>query len=1005
MPALAYPSLAAAIVAGAERFGEGSFVSFGLGGARQDIPWCELLAQAWRLVDGLRAEGFEPGDGLVIRLSAAERIAAAIQAAALGGYVAVPMTTGAQTGRLPDPLRSAFVRICILDTAAFDRLLAVPAPGRNEIAPCKPGDLRVAIPTSGTTGHARLVGLSDGAALARWWPQIPDASHASGFLSWTSFDHVMGIGLAMPDLPLKAHLDTAQFIKEPLSWLDVLEATGATHATMTSFGLGLVVRELTRTTGRSWRLDHVRKIGVGAEMVSRRISGDFLKALAPFGLRDDALIAGYGLSECGPVSGGGTPFIAGDGPEDEPLELDRPTRGHAIRIVGETGYLLREGEIGHIEVSGPTMTSGYIGDDAANATLFTADGWLRTGDLGLLREGRLTVTGREKELILVNAKKYTCQEVEAILRERASLAEAYAAPLPIGAAGGVGAPCAVFIVTSQPREETLETTARQVREAVASALHFSPAIVALIRPDQVSHTALGKVRRLALPELLTQPETLVQDMRRRTPAPASRDSSDTTRKIAALWRELLDYDGDLDPDVDFFALGGDSLLALQLSFRLEAEFDIPVDIQQFPTVLSISELARFLSGAPAQTPFPLFSDRHSEAELPDWCSERLHGFLQKWPGVPALPNGFIRQLDTVQIDGRRSPPVFWCMQVPEEASIFAAEAGSRISLYAMRSGVQLFDYDTPVARAVAARYADEIDRIQPKGPIILGGNCQGATLGIDILRKLKERGREIRLFAVADAPFAVICRGEALSVPVALFPAHGSKFNPGRWFRHPGIGLSKLAPRGFYLRTIHAQYGRIMFRPACKYLMREFDAALAWVGSLEQESAPTTAPPPAAFYQRKLTSPHSRLELRAGEAFTLSVRLKNTSPVAWEAFSRSGLMLGNHWLSEHGEILVWSDGRTPLERPLEPGARIFTTLEIVVPDNPGPAILEVDLVEEGIRWFAEVASPPLQIPVIIRPRSALVPSRGAGPKRLQIFPALFRLADRFRPLTRPRRRK
>ena len=75
------------------------------------------------------------------------------------------------------------------------------------------------------------------------------------------------------------------------------------------------------------------------------------------------------------------------------------------------------------------MASGYIGDPADTGRLFTSDGWLRTGDLGVLDDGRLAVIGREKELIVVNARKYSCPEIEEAIKARSPFAEVYAAPL------------------------------------------------------------------------------------------------------------------------------------------------------------------------------------------------------------------------------------------------------------------------------------------------------------------------------------------------------------------------------------------------------------------------------------------------------------------------------------------------------------------------------------------------------------------------------------------------
>src|SRR5690606_8680451 len=210
-----------------------------------------------------------------------------------------------------------------------------------------------------------------------------------------------------------------------------------------------------------------------AETVSRATAEAALRALMPFGLREDALIAGYGLSECGPVAGGGTSLMVSDKADEALPELDRPTTGHAVRIVDADGALLNEGEIGAIEVRGPTMTSGYIGDPEANSQLFTEDHWLRTGDLGLLRQGRLTVTGRVKELIVVRARKYACQEIEALLRQATGQREIYAAPLASVDGHAQGAPCGIFVVSEACPEP--QALAQTIARAMAKAFKFVPA--------------------------------------------------------------------------------------------------------------------------------------------------------------------------------------------------------------------------------------------------------------------------------------------------------------------------------------------------------------------------------------------------------------------------------------------------------------------------------------------------------------------------------------------------
>src|SRR4029079_9585460 len=91
--------------------------------------------------------------------------------------------------------------------------------------------------------------------------------------------------------------------------------------------------------------------------------------------------------------------------------------GVQVRIVDRAGQLLTEGVIGRVEVRGQVVTPGYLNNPDANQEAFSADGWFYTGDLGFLLDGRLTITGREKEIIIINGANYYCYEIEDIVNE------------------------------------------------------------------------------------------------------------------------------------------------------------------------------------------------------------------------------------------------------------------------------------------------------------------------------------------------------------------------------------------------------------------------------------------------------------------------------------------------------------------------------------------------------------------------------------------------------------
>ena len=458
-----------------------------------------------------------------------------------------------------------------------------------------------------------MVGLKEGAVLARWWPKLPDAENASTFLSWSPYDHVMGLGLAAPNLKRKVHLDAECFVANPLLWLDAMEETGATHATMTNFGVSLIVRAVEANPERSWRLGEIRKIGVGAEPVSSALCRRFLDCLAPFGLRKDAIILGYGLTECGPVVGGGTAFALAPALENGRDGSFSTGRRQAMPSAssGKTVEILNEDCVGAIEVRGPTMASGYIGDPAETGRLFTSDGWLRTGDLGVLNDGKLAVIGREKELIVVNARKYSCPEIEEAIKARSTFAEVYAAPLDGALPArdpGRGKPFAIFVAVDDVGDFALAAAAAEVRAILASTFRFVPEAVALIDRRDVPRTPLGKVRRLELAAAIGEGrfENQVHRLDCETQRVANPRGDDPIEEAAATaWARLLNCSPDFDRDADFFAMGGDSVLALQLSLALEEQFGFSIPFEKFTDRVSVAEIARYiasLQGAPHGNP-------------------------------------------------------------------------------------------------------------------------------------------------------------------------------------------------------------------------------------------------------------------------------------------------------------------------------------------------------------------------------------------------------------------
>jgi len=109
--------------------------------------------------------------------------------------------------------------------------------------------------------------------------------------------------------------------------------------------------------------------------------------------------------------------------------------------------------------------------------------------------------------------------------------------------------------------------------------------------------------------------------------------------------------------------------------------------------------------------------------------------------------------------------------------------------------------------------------------------------------------------------------------------------------------------------------------------------------------------------------------LKAGEAATIRVAVRNAAGVTWYAGERPGVplqvRLGNHWLDQNLNMLVNDDGRSALLRDLAPGQETEIDLTINAPINSGKYILEIDLLQEGVSWFGLRGSKTLQLPITI----------------------------------------
>jgi len=224
---------------------------------------------------------------------------------------------------------------------------------------------------------------------------------------------------------------------DPERALALIEREGVTSAG----GPPAILQGLLNAKGfSSERARSVRTAGTGAADVPPELIREVRRRFAAVSFRS------YGLTEC-PMLTSGTRTD----PEDRCVHTDgRPTPGCQVRIVDESGCPVAPGVEGEIEATGPQMCVGYV-DPALNDAAFTDDGWLRTGDLGVMdADGYVRVTGRKKDIIIRKGENLSAKAIEDVLYEHPSIADASVVGVPDAASGERVCACVVLRAGAPP---------------------------------------------------------------------------------------------------------------------------------------------------------------------------------------------------------------------------------------------------------------------------------------------------------------------------------------------------------------------------------------------------------------------------------------------------------------------------------------------------------------------------------------------------------------------------
>ena len=347
------------------------------------------------------------------------------------------------------------------------------------LGPDDPSDILF---TSGTTGVPKGVIMTHGRTLtvASDWVAMSGLRAGDVYLQVNPYFHMFGLKAGI----LASVIAGATMLPEPVFDVDaVLSRVEEQQVTVLPGAPTIYQAILDHPDREKHDLSSLRIAVTGAADIPVELIHRVQREL-PF----DTIITGYGLTE------GGTACATSeeDDPEAIATTVGRARPGFEVRIVGEGGRDLPVGEAGEVLLRGGSVMAGYLDDPEGTANVLSADGWLRTGDLGVLDDAsRLRIVGRIKDMFIVGGFNAYPAEIENALLRHPAVAQAAVIGIPDQRLGEVGM---AFVVTSSPvsADEIIEWS----REQMAN--YKVPRAVEIVEDLPVNAT--GKVMKDALRE-------------------------------------------------------------------------------------------------------------------------------------------------------------------------------------------------------------------------------------------------------------------------------------------------------------------------------------------------------------------------------------------------------------------------------------------------------------------------------------------------------------------------
>lgn len=697
----------------------------------REVTFAEARNGAAAIAALLRRRGLAKGERVGLAMDNGAAAVAAHLGAMCGGFVPVPLDGNAGALHLDHILRQTGARLILahgkrgasLEPAAARagvECISVTAGEPLEestfagVAPA-PNDDALLMYTSGSTGHPKGVVVSHAGLIARAAERA--RAHAlrpdDRLLSVLPLHHMnahnmmLGVLFSGGSLVMPAQFKVAAYwewaMRHRCTWLSIVPT--------------IVAQLLRWGEGNAWpQPGDLRELRF-ARCSSAPLSDAMHRAFEErFGI---LLVQGMGMTEAGGI------FVNPPTRAQRRIGALGLSHGLEVKLVGADGRVLGRGQTGELFVRGDALMSRYFDDPAATAAAIDAKGWLRTGDLCRRDDdGYYFHAGRSKDLIIKAGVNVSPQEIDEAMASHPAVAQAVCVGVPHA---DLGEDIGAFVVLRSGCSCS-ETELLAHCEARLGELKTPSWMVAV---DSLPAGPTGKVRRAEL-AARGAAEVAARYGTRAALAPAAARIAPRTpleREVAAVWMQILGCES-IGVDDHFFAAGGSSLLALQLTTRLRQSLGVQLS------------LGAILAAPTIATQAVRIERQLRVGEPPESDSDTDSGSTLLAP-----------------IDAARADTPLFCVHDIARFQRLATLLGPLQPLYGVAVGpaIRAIADDQPISNfahydveQLATTCLPEIRRHQPRGPYRIAGFSFGGRIALEVAQQLRRAGEEVELLVILD---------------------------------------------------------------------------------------------------------------------------------------------------------------------------------------------------------------------------------------------------------------